>query len=62
MMMYYILLYLVKFSYFFNQTTLTKWSKGYRCSGVVGNDIAKMLHEAIVRKFGEVCFYFCYKK
>jgi len=37
------------------KTVLTKWSKGYKCSGVVGNDIAQMLHEAIVRKFGENC-------
>ncbi|KAL8613116.1 hypothetical protein ACOMHN_035057 [Nucella lapillus] len=29
---------------------LTKWTKGFRCEGVVGEDICEMLHEALKRK------------
>lgn len=30
--------------------TLTTWTKGFKCDGVVGNDIVKLLHEAIKRR------------
>lgn len=33
--------------------TLTTWTKGFDCSGVVGNDVVKMLQDAIDRR--KVC-------
>ncbi|KAK3581784.1 hypothetical protein CHS0354_027250 [Potamilus streckersoni] len=33
-----------------NQARLSKWTKGFRCEGVVGEDICKLLHEALKRK------------
>ena len=29
---------------------LSKWTKGFRCEGVVGEDITYLLHEALKRK------------
>lgn len=36
---------------------LIKWTKGFRCSNVVGNDVVQLLKDAIERK--GVCFC-CY--
>ena len=30
--------------------TLTKWAKGFTCAGVEGQDVVKMLNEAIARR------------
>ena len=30
--------------------TLTTWTKGFKCEGVVGQDIVQLLHEAIERR------------
>lgn len=30
--------------------TLTTWTKGFKCEGVEGNDIVKLLHDAIKRR------------
>lgn len=29
---------------------LSKWTKGFRCEGVVGEDICELLHEALKRR------------
>ena len=29
---------------------LSKWTKGFRCEGVVGEDICQLLHEALKRR------------
>lgn len=41
---------------------LSKWTKGFRCEGVVGEDICALLHEALQRKtvsrtFWDLIFY-----
>lgn len=33
-----------------DRAILTNWTKGFKCEGVEGNDIVKLLHEAIVRR------------
>jgi len=33
-----------------NVARLSKWTKGFRCEGVVGEDICKLLHEALDRR------------
>ena len=33
-----------------NKAILTHWTKGFKCEGVEGNDIVKLLHDAIERK------------
>jgi len=33
-----------------SKATLVKWTKGFNCSGVEGNDIVQLLHEAIARR------------
>lgn len=33
-----------------NKAILTHWTKGFKCAGVEGNDIVKLLHEAIERR------------
>ena len=38
---------------------LVKWSKGYRCRGVVGKDVVAMLKDAIERKVGFTLYFVC---
>ena len=33
-----------------NRGTLVKWTKGFKCEGVEGEDVVKLLHEAIQRR------------
>ena len=33
-----------------NKAILTHWTKGFKCEGVEGNDIVKLLHDAIERR------------
>ena len=33
-----------------NVGVLTEWTKGFKCEGVVGEDVVKLLHEAIDRR------------
>lgn len=33
-----------------DRAVLTNWTKGFKCEGVEGNDIVKLLHEAIERR------------
>jgi hexokinase len=33
-----------------DKAILTNWTKGFKCEGVEGNDIVRLLHEAIERR------------
>ena len=33
-----------------DRAVLTNWTKGFKCEGVEGNDIVRLLHEAIERR------------
>lgn len=33
-----------------NKAILTTWTKGFKCEGVEGEDIVRLLHEAIQRR------------
>lgn len=45
-----------------DKAILTTWTKGFKCEGVEGNDIVKLLHEAIERRgvgFYSIITTFC---
>ena len=38
-----------------DRAVLTQWTKGFKCEGVEGNDIVRLLHEAIERRGVRLC-------
>jgi len=39
---------------------LVKWTKGFNCAGVEGEDVVKLLHEAMERR--KVCIFICHTR
>lgn len=41
------------------QSILIRWTKGFKCSGVEGEDVVKLLKEAVRRRGVNMLFIYC---